>query len=96
MSVQVIVTVGIFALAFILWFLFTINLDPTKRLKGTPKFMRIISLLLGFAFLAMMWFGSLNNTIFVKVLLSFLAIGLIYNNLNGWLFRVKEKEAKSI
>jgi hypothetical protein len=96
MSVKVIITVGVIALAFILWFYFTIKLDPRKRIKGTPKFLRILYLILGLTFLAFMWFGALNKSIGMKVLLSLLVIGYVYNSLNGWLFNVKEKETDHI
>jgi hypothetical protein len=96
MFVKEIVAVGIFALAFILWFFFIIKLDPKKKLKGTPKFLRILNLTLGVIFLALMWFGALDKSIFVKIILSILAIGFVYNNLNGWLLKVKEKETKSM
>ena len=87
MSIKEIIIVGSVALVFILLSFYTKKINPKKMTDTKPKSLRIFSITLGVIVIAGEWIVSPHGHLWPKVILTVLGISLIYNSLNGWLFK---------
>jgi len=91
MSVGEIVFVIGFAILFILWTYKTVTLDPNRKPKVWPVYVRITVIVAGIAVLALVWLVVPDSSTISKILLTAYPILFIYRALKGWLFQSKDR-----
>lgn len=89
MSPKEIVFVIVMVSPFIVGIYKTMTLDPGRKPKVWPVYLRISIIAAGIGLLALAWIIAPESSMVSKILLTVYTIYFIYRSLEGWLFKSK-------